>query len=45
MFRAWLCRTEEPTDEQIAAVKEKAEAMLAQMQLGKWLMVKTCFMG
>ena len=42
MFRAWLCRTEEPTDEQIAAVKEKAEAMLAQMQLGKWL-IDECF--
>ena len=42
IFRAWLCKTEEPTDEQIAAVKEKAETMLAQMQLGEWL-VDECY--
>lgn len=42
IFRAWLCRTEEPTDEQIAAVKTKAETMLAQMQLGEWL-VDECY--
>ncbi len=42
MFRAWLCRTEEPTDEQIAVVKEKAETMLAQMELGEWL-VDECY--
>ena len=42
MFRAWLCRTDEPTDEQIAAVKTKAETMLAQMQLGQWL-VDECY--
>jgi len=42
MFRAWLCRTGEPTDEQIAAVNKKVEAMLAQMQLGEWL-IDECF--
>ena len=42
IFRAWLCKTDKPTDEQIAAVKEKAEAMLAQMKLGQWL-VDECF--
>lgn len=42
IFRAWLCRTDEPTDEQIAAVRTKAEAMLAQMQLGEWL-VDECY--
>ena len=42
IFRAWLCRTEEPTDEQIAVVKEKVEVMLAQMQLGEWL-IDECF--
>lgn len=42
IFRAWLCRTEAPTEEQIAAVKAKAETMLAQMQLGEWL-VDECY--
>ena len=42
IFRAWLCRTEAPTDEQIASVKEKAETILAQMQLGEWL-VDECY--
>ena len=42
IFRAWLCRTAEPTDEQISVVKAKAETMLAQMQLGEWL-VDECY--
>lgn len=42
IFRTWLCHTEEPTDEQIASVKEKAESMLAQMQLGQWL-IDRCY--
>lgn len=42
IFRTWLCRTEEPTEKQIAAVKEKAEIMLQQMQLGNW-MIDECF--
>lgn len=36
IFRAWLCRTEEPTDNQVASVKTKAEKALEQMQLGEW---------
>jgi hypothetical protein len=42
IFRTWLCRTEAPTDEQIAHVRTKAETMLAQMQLGQWL-VDECY--
>ena len=42
IFRAWLCKTDKPTDEQIVAVKTKAETMLAQMQLGEWL-VDECY--
>ncbi len=36
IFRMQLCRTEEPTEEQIAVVKEKAESILQQIDLGKW---------
>lgn len=36
IFRAQLCRTEEPTQAQIATVKEKAAQMLRQMELGDW---------
>ena len=36
IFRAWLCRTEEPTTEQVSNVKNEAEKMLEQMQLGEW---------
>lgn len=42
IFRTWLCRTEEPTADQIATVKEKAETMLQQMQLGNW-MIDECY--
>jgi hypothetical protein len=42
IFRAWLCKTDEPTDVQIAAVRTKAEAMLVQIGLGEWL-VDECF--
>lgn len=42
IFRTWLCRTAEPTEAQIAAVKQKAETMLQQMQLGNWL-IDECF--
>lgn len=35
-FTAQLCRTEKPSDEQVAAVKSKAEAVLKQLQLGQW---------
>ena len=39
---AELCRTAEPTEEQLAAAKAKAESWLAQMQLGNW-MVDECY--
>lgn len=42
IFRAWLCRTAPPTDEQVANIKKKAEEMLKQMQLGEWL-VDECY--
>lgn len=35
-FEALLCRTEEPTEEQINAAKEKASIMLSNMNLGSW---------
>ena len=42
IFRARLCKTEKPTEEQIAAVRAKAETMLTQMQLGQW-MIDRCY--
>lgn len=42
IFRTRLCRTAPPTDEQVSAVRQKAETMLQQMQLGTWL-VDECF--
>lgn len=35
-FEALLCRTAEPTEEQISAAKEKASTMLSNMNLGTW---------
>lgn len=35
-YIAGLCRTERPTEDQIAAVKEKAENYLEQMNMGDW---------
>lgn len=42
IFRARLARTEKPTDGQITAVKEKAELMLEQMELGEWMIDDCC---
>lgn len=36
IFSAKLCRTEKPTEEQIALVKEKAEHILTEIALGDW---------
>lgn len=36
IFRAKLCRTDEPTAEQIESVKEKAQVMLNHMGIGTW---------
>ena len=35
-LRSKLCRTEKPTQEQIDALKEKAQTMLDQMGMGTW---------
>lgn len=35
-IRAKLCRTSEPTEEQISALKEKAQSLLNQMGMGQW---------
>ena len=43
IFMAKLCRTEKPTEEQIQAVKAKAERILAEMDLGQWE-VDQCFL-
>lgn len=36
IFKARLCRTAEPTQEQLDAAKAKAEAMLLEMDMGTW---------
>ena len=41
-YQAQLCRTAKPTDAQMDAAKAKAADMLAQMQLGDWL-VDDCY--
>lgn len=41
IYRSMLCRTEKPTEDQIAAVLEKAQNMLQQMALGEWEIVST----
>lgn len=43
IFRAKLCRTNEPTEDQLSMVKAKAESMLQQMMLGDWL-VDECYL-
>lgn len=40
-YIAGLCRTERPTEEQIAAVKEKAENLMKQMNMGDWFVCGT----
>lgn len=37
-----FCRTNEPTEAQITAVKEKAEDMISRMELGDWL-IDQCY--
>lgn len=36
IFTAYLCRTGEPTEEQIDYISQKAEKMLEEMDLGSW---------
>lgn len=42
IFHAQLCRTEEPTAEQIKDVQEKAKQILDEIQLGQW-MIDQCY--
>lgn len=42
IFRANLCRTAEPTEEQVSCVRAKAETMLHDMNLGEWV-VDECY--
>lgn len=41
IFRSQLCRTEEPTDTRMEALKTKAQELLDRMELGDWI-VDTC---
>lgn len=43
IFSAQLCRTEEPSDEQIDRIKEEAQDMLDRMELGDWV-VDECYL-
>ncbi len=43
IFRAQLCRTDEPMAEQMENVKEKAENMLNRMEIGNWV-VDECYL-
>lgn len=36
IFQAQLCRTDAPTEDQLASIRAKAEKILADMQLGEW---------
>lgn len=44
VLRAQLCRTAEPTQEQVDAIRVKAETMLANMGLGQW-MIDRCYVS
>lgn len=39
-YESLLCRVEEPTEDQVAAVKAKAEQILADMGIGDWHIVE-----
>lgn len=43
-FYAKLCRTSEPTEEQVKAIQEKAAKMLSEMELGQWK-IDRCYVG
>lgn len=49
IWRAELCRTAEPTEEQVTAVRNKAEDILSEINLGNWAIkhtyVQTVFYG
>ncbi len=41
IYRAMLCRTAKPTDEQIRSISQKAQQMLDKMELGEWVITDT----
>ena len=43
LFNAKLCRTEKPTENQIAHIRTKAQDMLDRMELGQWV-VDQCYL-
>lgn len=49
IYQAKLCRTDKPSNEQMATINEKAYQMLEQMQLGDWAIescsLKTTYYG
>lgn len=49
IYRSILCRTEKPTEEQVEAVRQKAQEMLNEMELGQWQITecsaKTYYIG
>lgn len=44
IFRALMCRTDKPTQEQIDNIQKKAEKMLEGMELGEW-QVDQCYLS
>lgn len=42
IFQAMLCRTPEPTEAQLSAIREKAERILQEIKLGDWL-INRCY--
>ena len=41
IYRAMLCRTSKPTDEQVLSISKKAQNMLDLMELGDWVVTDT----
>lgn len=41
IYRAMLCRTPKPTNEQILSISQKAQRMLDMMELGDWVVTDT----
>lgn len=44
IFHRQLCRAEKPSEEQVNAVKQKAQNILAQMGMGSWL-IDECYVN
>lgn len=41
IYRAMLCRTSKPTNEQVLSISQKAQHMLDMMELGDWVVTDT----